>query len=163
MSSSPEVRAYAYVNHPYERVTEALKLDAIGVFQRATASATVRARALVSTLRTSVGPLELGADVEVRVTSVEEDRGGSLGPRTRLRLAWQASRRPEVFPTMDATLDVYALGPHETQVDFYGKYLPPLGIVGAAIDAAIGHRVAEAAVHRFVEEIAERLRIEVTG
>jgi hypothetical protein len=63
---------------------------------------------------------------------------------------------------MEATLDLYALGPGETQLDFQGEYQPPLGAVGAAIDAVIGHRIAEAAIHRFVAEIAERLRVDVT-
>jgi hypothetical protein len=161
--TAQEVRVYEYVNRPYERVSEMLRLDAIGVFQRATASATARARALVSTMRASVGPVELGADVVVKVTSVEEERDAPLGPRTRLRLSWQATKHAELFPTMDATLDVYALAPNETQVDFHGRYVPPLGLFGAAVDAAIGHRIAQAAVHRFVEEIAERLRVDVTG
>ena len=33
-----------------------------------------------------------------------------------------------------------------------------VGVVGSVLDAVIGHRVAEAAVHRFVQEIALRLR-----
>jgi hypothetical protein len=161
--SSQEVRVYDYVNRPYARVSEVLGLDAIGVFQRATASATARARALVSTMRASLGPLELGADVVVRVASVEEDRDAPLGPRTRLRLTWQADKRAELFPTMGATLDVYALGPSETQIDFQGRYRPPLGVIGAAVDTLVGHRIAEAAVRRFVEEIAARLRVDTTN
>jgi hypothetical protein len=163
MSQGQEVRAYEYVNRPYERVSEMLRLDAVGVFQRATASATARARAIVSTMRARFGPLELGADVVVRVTSVEEDRDAPLGPRTRLRLAWEAPEHTGLFPTMDATLDVYALTPEETQIDFFGVYRPPLGVVGAAIDAAVGHHIAQATVHRFVREISERLRVDVTG
>jgi hypothetical protein len=159
--SAHVLHVYEYVNRPYERVSSVLRLDAIGVFQRATASATARARALVSTMRATVGPVELGADVVVRVTSVEEAPDAPRGPRTRLRLAWKASQHPELFPTMEATLDVYALGPSETQLDFHGEYHPPFGVVGAVIDAIIGHRVAEAAVHRFVEEIAERLSVDV--
>src|SRR5437870_4404848 len=133
--STNAVRVYEYVNRPYERVAEVLRLDAVGVFQRATASATSRARALVSTMRASLGPVELGAEVIVRVTSIEEDHAAAHGPRTRLRLAWKAAEHPDLFPTMDATLDVYALGPSETQVDFHGEYRPPLGVVGAVIDA----------------------------
>jgi hypothetical protein len=160
MNGPHEVRVYEYVNRPYEQVSDVLRLDAVGVFQRATASATARARAIVSTIRANVGPLELGADVVVRVTSVEEARDTPYGPRTRLRLAWEASQRPELFPTMGATLDVYALGPSETQVDFRGEYCPPLGVVGAVFDAVIGRRVAEVAVRRFVEDIVERLRVD---
>jgi hypothetical protein len=163
MSRAHEVRAYEYVNRPYERVSEVLRLDAIGVFQRATASATARARALVSTLRASFGPVELGADVVVRVTSIEEERDAPNGPRTRLRLAWKAAEHPDLFPTMDATLDLYELGPAETQIDFCGEYHPPGGAMGAAFNALVGHRIAQAAVRRFVDEISERLRVDVAA
>jgi hypothetical protein len=76
---------------------------------------------------------------------------------------WQAAKHPDLFPTMEATLDVYALAPDETQVDFHGRYRPPLGVVGSAVDAMIGYRIAQATVHRFVEEIVERLRVDVTS
>jgi len=160
MSSPQEVRSYAYVTRPYPQVRDVLRADAVGVFQRATASATERARSLVSTLRASFGPVELGANVVVQITAIDEERSTPLGPATRLHLTWKASNRPELFPTMDATLDVYALAPEETQVDFHGKYRPPLGVVGAALDAVVGHRVAEAVVHRFVEDVTERLRVD---
>jgi hypothetical protein len=159
--SAHVVRVYEYVNRPYEAVGELLKLDAVGVFQRATASATARARALVSTMRASVGPLELGVEVVVRVTAVQEAPRAPYGPRTRLSLAWRAKERAELFPTMEAMLDVYPLGPTETQLELSGEYRPPLGIVGDVLDAVVGHRIADAAVHRFVQEIAERLRIDV--
>lgn len=161
--SESDIRAYAYVNRPYERVAPVLKIDAIGVFQRATASATARAHALMSTIRANVGPLEVGADVVVRIIAVEEDQEGRLGPATRLRLEWQATAHPELFPTMRATFSAYALSPGETQIELSGSYVPPLGLVGAAFDKVVGHRIADAAVHRFVEEIAERLRVDVTA
>jgi hypothetical protein len=158
--STHALHVYEYVNRPYANVSSLLKLDAIGVFQRATASATARAKALVSTMRATVGPVELGADVLVRIDGVEESPDAPRGPRTRLRLSWKAKSHPEMFPTMEATLDAYALGPNETQLDFQGEYRPPLGVVGAVLDAVAGHRIAEAAVHRFVEEIAERMRVD---
>jgi hypothetical protein len=157
---STQVHAYEYVNRPYEGVGEVLRLDPMGIFQRATVSASVRAEALATTLRANVGPVEFGANAVVEVTSVEEGPHAPLGPRTRLGLTWHASKRPELFPTMTATLDVYALGPGETQVDFHGEYVPPLGVVGTAIDALVGHRIAQATVHRFVQEVAERLRLD---
>jgi hypothetical protein len=160
MSTAHEIQAYEYVNRPYEAVGAVLRLDPLGIFQRATVSASVRAEALATTLRANVGPVEFGADAVVEVTSVEEGPHAPLGPRTRLGLTWHASKRPELFPTMMATLDVYALGPEETQVDFHGSYRPPLGVVGAAVDALVGHRIAQATVHRFVKEITERLRVD---
>ena len=60
---------------------------------------------------------------------------------------------------MTAVLAVYPLTATETQLDFSGQYDPPLGAVGDAVDALVGHRIAEASVHRFVTEgtIEERI------
>jgi hypothetical protein len=44
----------------------------------------------------------------------------------------------------------YPLTATETQLDFWGIYEPPLGAVGKAMNAIIGHRIAEASVHRFI-------------
>ena len=46
----------------------------------------------------------------------------------------------------------------ETQLDFEGDYEPPLGLIGNAVDSVIGHRIAEASVHRFVTDVATHLR-----
>ena len=59
---------------------------------------------------------------------------------------------------MQAELSIYPLTASETQLDFRGQYEPPLGVLGSAIDAAVGHRIAEAAVHRFVGDVADYLR-----
>jgi hypothetical protein len=37
-------------------------------------------------------------------------------------------------------------------------YQPPLGAVGKAMNAMVGHRIAEASVHRFIDEVADYLR-----
>jgi hypothetical protein len=57
-----------------------------------------------------------------------------------------------------AELSLYPLGPDETQLDLDCEYRPPGGALGRAADAMVGHRIAEAALHRFVEELASRLR-----
>ena len=42
MSKGREIRCYDYVNHPYERVRDVLRLDALNVFQSATKAAAQR-------------------------------------------------------------------------------------------------------------------------
>ena len=59
---------------------------------------------------------------------------------------------------MSAELRVYPLSFTETQVELVGNYDPPMGALGTALDAVLGHRIAEASVHRFVRAIVERLR-----
>jgi hypothetical protein len=59
---------------------------------------------------------------------------------------------------MKAELSVYPLTRTETQLDFAGLYEPPLGTVGKAVNAIVGHRIAEVSVHRFVSDVAGYLR-----
>jgi hypothetical protein len=53
-----------------------------------------------------------------------------------------------------ADLSIYPLTATETQLDFSGLYEQPLGVVGKAMNAMLGHRIAEASVHRFVGDVA---------
>lgn len=65
---------------------------------------------------------------------------------------------PSLFPFMKAELSIYPLTATETQLDFLGVYEPPLGALGKALNAIVGHRIAEASVHRFVSDVAGYLR-----
>lgn len=156
MARRTEIRSYDYVNQPYERVREALETDALEVFRSATRAAASRARSLASELHVNVGGLEVSAPIEIRVGEVEHVAGAS--PRTRVPIAWRAEERPHLFPFMDADLALYPLTATETQLDFSGRYEPPLGALGSAIDKVVGHRIAEASVHRFVADVARHLR-----
>ena len=79
-------------------------------------------------------------------------------PATRLQLEWEAARMPRLFPIMKADLSIYPLTATETQLDFKGVYEPPLGPLGKAVNAMVGHRIAEVSVHRFVSDVAGYLR-----
>jgi hypothetical protein len=80
------------------------------------------------------------------------------GRITRLHLEWAAANMPSLFPFMKAELAIYPLTATETQLDFSGLYEPPLGAVGKALNAIAGHRIAEVAVHKFVNDVAGYLR-----
>ena len=54
---------------------------------------------------------------------------------------------------MEGTFSVYPLSPTETQLDLQGRYRPPLGGVGSAINAVVGHRIAEATVLRLLRDV----------
>ena len=159
MDRGRSIRCFDYVNHPYPRVREALTRNAPAVFQKATKVAETRAGDVASELRVQVGSLEIGTDIAISVQSVEEVPGQrSWDSVTKLHLEWQSAKAPGWFPLMQAELSLYPLTTTETQLDFFGRYEPPLGVLGSAIDAAVGHRIAEAAVHRFVGDVAEYLR-----
>ena len=65
---------------------------------------------------------------------------------------------PSLFPLMKAELSIYPLTVSETQLDFSGLYEPPFGAVGKAMNAMVGHRIAEVSVHRFVSDVTAYLR-----
>lgn len=159
MDKGRMIRCFDYVNHPYAQVREALTKNAPAVFQKATRIAETRAGDVASELRVQVGTLEVGTDITIVIHDVEDAPGRrSSDTATRMRLEWQSARAPRWFPLMKAELAIYPLTATETQLDFLGHYEPPLGWLGSAIDAAVGHRIAEAAVHRFVVDVADYLR-----
>jgi len=161
VAAGREIRCYDYVNHPYERVREALSGDAGALFRDATRAASSRAESVAAQLNVNVAGLEVAKDIAIEVRSVEESRRAGQPPVTRLALEWEAADSPRLFPFMRAELSVYPLTATETQLDFAGRYEPPLGPLGSAMDAMVGHRIAEASVHRFLQDVAGYLRREL--
>lgn len=154
-----EIRSYDYVNQPYAAVRDALVRDPAGVLRAATNAAASRARAVAAALHVSIGPLEIGAEITVTVGEISEQAYDAPNSQvTRIPIEWAAAQRPRLFPIMNAELSIYPLTATETQLDFLGRYDPPLGMAGAALDAMVGHRIAEASVHRLVADVANYLR-----
>lgn len=164
MSKRREVRTYDYVNSPYDKVRALLTKEVGTVFHDATKSATSRAEAVVAELRASIGGVEVGTDVAIAIGDITETpRSVKTPPTTRIQFHWKASKTPRLFPVMHAELALYPLTATETQLEFTGTYDPPLGLVGAAGDAVLGHRIAEASVHRFLSDVAGYLRKRLGG
>lgn len=157
--SEREIRSYDYVNHPYRIVRDVLCADPQGVFRAATMAAASRAEAVAAQLHVSLGGLQVGAEIATEVGEIDESGSQATATRgIRIPIEWAAARRPALFPLMSAVLSVYPLTATETQLDFLGRYEPPLGKLGDAVDAVVGHRIAEASVHRFVADVAQFLR-----
>jgi hypothetical protein len=165
MTASHALHCYDYVNRPYAVVRDTLRADLGGIFERATAGAARRAETLAATLKVGVGALEIGTDVLIEVRGIEEREEGPAGrtPTTFIDLRWRAARAAALFPSMEAELVVYPLSRDETQLELDGRYAPPLGPLGGALDSLVGHRVADASVHRFVTDVARLLRDELAG
>jgi hypothetical protein len=148
---------------PYAKVHGALVQDPQALFHRATAGAAEQTRSLVASLRVKLAGLEVSAEVTVEILEIHETTSPLGEHRTRVNLAWKAANAAGFFPTMMATIDAYPLTATETQLELQGKYRPPLGLVGNAADALVGHRIAEASVHRFIEQVAAQLNSELSG
>jgi hypothetical protein len=162
MNSPRLLRFYGYIDRPYGAIRSLLRARAADVFQHATNTASERANELVARLRSSVSGLEIGVDVRIDVAKEpEEEAIAGFPPVTHLAIGWKASRHAALFPSMSAHLSVSPMAFAETRLEFDGTYQPPLGVVGDLVNAAIGHQVAEATVHRFVNDVIEEIRREI--
>jgi hypothetical protein len=159
MNKQLEIRFYDYVNHSYDRVRDALKRDALKVFQSATKAAASRAQSVAAELHVDVAGIGVKTDINIVVKNIgEKAASAGLSPVTRLELEWEAATMPRLFPLMKGELAIYPLTSTETQLDFSGVYKPPFGAAGKAMNAMVGHLIAEASVHRFVDDVAGYLR-----
>lgn len=72
-------------------------------------------------------------------------------------IRWADARRPGMFPVLDGDIEVVALSPDRSRIVLHASYRPPFDPVGAALDRALLHRVAESTVRSFLRRIAEVL------
>jgi hypothetical protein len=77
------------------------------------------------------------------------------GPAATLPLRWEATG-PDgaMFPALDANVTLTETGEQATVMRLDGTYRPPLGALGAGLDAAIMRRVANATIRSFLTRIA---------
>jgi hypothetical protein len=161
MGQRKSVSCYGYVERPYEQVRALLHLEPVDLLQRATNSASARTRALIANLRVEVGGIEIGVDIRAHVKRVRDEEGvAGMTPVTRAEIGWEAARTPAFFPLMSAQLSAWPITSTETQLELEGDYEPPLGVIGTAINAVVGHRVAEACVDRLLHDVLEQIRRE---
>ena len=134
---------------------------ALELFQRATTSAAVHADALAAKLRIGNG-IGLGVQVHMHVRGIRDEEGvGGMPPVTRVSLEWEAGQGANLVPRAVAELTVWAVTPSESRLELEGLYRPPLGVVGNAVDAAVGLRVAEATVGHLLDDVVEELRRDI--
>lgn len=162
MTAQASVRSYQYVVLPYDRVRAALHNKGSSLIQTATRAASKRADDLASTLHVTAKGFDIGVGVDIRVDEAHDEQAVSLkSPVTRVKLGWKAVRGASLFPQLEGTLSAWPLSATETQIEIEGSYTPPLGVVGQALDNLLLHRIAEAAVHRFLEDVVEQLHQDV--
>lgn len=82
--------------------------------------------------------------------------------KTLLPMTWRATGSSEqLFPQLDADIEVAALGASRTQLSISARYRPPMGAFGRALDRALLHRVAEATIKDFLDRVGENLQARV--
>jgi hypothetical protein len=117
---------------------------------------------LIARLRVGVAGLDVGVEVRVQLTGrPAEPAVAGLPEVSHLGVSWKAAHADALFPSMKGDLSATTLTFGDTRIVFEGVYTPPFNGVGKALDALIGHRVAEAAVQRFVLDVVEQIRREL--
>jgi hypothetical protein len=77
--------------------------------------------------------------------------------RTLLPFSWEAPPASALFPSLEADLELAAMGPARSQLSVSARYTPPQNAVGMSVDRTLLHRVAEATTRDFVERAAASL------
>ena len=89
---------------------------------------------------------------EVQVSALTATPTGTVR-----RISWRAVRADRLFPVLEGDLELAPLPVSGWQLSLVGTYRQPLSVIGGSADRALGHRVAEACVRRFVLDVADRL------
>ena len=106
-----------------------------------------------------VGPTGAGAVpgvsrlVQVHVRDVVTGGEGAV-----LALRWQATGPGgRLFPALDADMSLTPAGEHSTRLSLAGVYRLPLAALGAGLDRAVFHKVADATVRSLLVRVADVL------
>lgn len=75
-----------------------------------------------------------------------------------VQIGWKGARRPQLYPKLEGHLRLERRQPSGSSLRLDARYTPPAGKVGATVDRALLHRVAESSVRDFLAGVAERLR-----
>jgi hypothetical protein len=103
---------------------------------------------------------EVGFGEAVRIkrsVAVELGRSVRIGSKFVAPLRWAASAGADLFPSLDADLEVAPIRPGRTQLAMNARYVPPFGTVGRVIDRAVLSRVAEATLKDFLDRVADAI------
>jgi hypothetical protein len=108
------------------------------------------------TLRMRLGPTwgrgRIAREVCVRI------RGRRYrGEASVISLAWEDAQRPGLFPVLDGDLELTPLGADGCRLTLSATYTPPLGDLGADLDRALLHHVAQSTVRSFLRQVATSL------
>jgi len=102
------------------------------------------------------GPVPgLSMAVSVHVGKVRDRGEGFVMP-----LQWAATGSTELFPVMQADVEIEPLGAQASQLRFSGSYDPPLGSVGRRLDRLLLHQLAEATVRALLKQLVAALLVE---
>jgi hypothetical protein len=142
---------------PAEQVRYRLLFAVSGLLQQVAEAAYDEGEELLSRVG-PFGPVPgLSKAVKVYAGNVRDRDQGFVVP-----LRWSATGPTELFPVMEADLEISPLGADESQLRLSGSYDPPLGSLGRGLDRLLLHQLAEATVRAFLSQLVAALLLEPT-
>ena len=146
---------FILVSMPVAQVRQRLLHTVTGLWQRAAVAAYDEGEELLSRVGPR-GPVPgLSKAVSMHVGDVR-DRGDGFV----MQLQWKATGPIELFPVMEADLEITPLGAQQAQLRLSGSYDPPLGALGRRLDRLLLHQIAEATVRALLKQLVTALLAE---
>lgn len=102
-----------------------------------------------------VGPSWFGKTVAVHLGRPE-----GVDEALTIPLTWEATGPSGLFPRLEGELRLSALDPERSELSLSGRYRPPLGRAGQALDEAVLARVARGTVRSLLRRVAHALEEE---
>lgn len=109
---------------------------------------------IVANLIAHLGGTEVNRDIRIEIVAFDEPVG--VAPGAHLLLRGDASHHPDLFPHLEARIDVIPMSNDRTALFFVGTYKPPFGILGGAADGVALHRYAEESLMRWFDGVVRR-------
>jgi hypothetical protein len=104
-----------------------------------------------------VGPLGAAPGMS-KLVEVDFLEVVTCGESAVLALRWQATGPGGgLFPALDADMSLTPAGEHSTRLSLAGVYRPPLAGLGAGLDRAVFHKVADATARSLLARVADAL------
>lgn len=146
---------FILVSLPVAQVRQRLLHAVTGLWQQAAVAAYDEGEELLSRVG-PYGPLPgLSKAVSMHVGDFR-DRGEGFV----MTLQWQATGPSELFPVMQADLEITPLGVQQSQLRLSGSYDPPMGAFGRRLDRMLLHQIAEATVRALLKQLVAALLAE---
>jgi hypothetical protein len=146
------VRYFLELDLPFDEVEGALLHSPREWVSGVAADAEARGELLLAEVGFGRSAYRLGKKMEIELG--EPMRFPS---KTVLPMSWRPEGGEPLFPSLEADIEVAALGPTRAQLSVSARYRPPLGVLGRVIDRALLHRVAEATLKHFLDRAGEAI------
>ncbi|HEX6230928.1 MAG TPA: hypothetical protein VF029_04395 [Actinomycetota bacterium] len=150
------LRYYLDLSVPLEQAETALLADPADWVPGLLRDAEDRGERLLTEVGFATETRRIEKEVEIRIGTPVR-----IPSKTILPMAWKATGPEQLFPQLDADIEVAALGSSRTQLSISARYRPPMGVLGRALDRALLHRVAEATIKDFLDRVGETIQARI--